>query len=74
MQDVVQLVASLRVAPFDVAAAQVFAKYRAGAAADMEADDVMIAAIALSARLTLVTKRVTAFSIFSGLRVENWFT
>jgi tRNA(fMet)-specific endonuclease VapC len=73
MQDVVQVVAALRVAPFDMAAAQVFAKFRAGPAAELDADDVMIAAIALSAKYTLVTKRTSAFSVFTGLRVENWF-
>ncbi len=73
MQDVVQVVAALRVAPFDLAAAQVFAKFRSGPAAEMEADDVMIAAIALASKFTLVTRRTTTFAIFTGLRVENWF-
>ena len=48
MQDVIRLVSSIRVAPYDLAAAQVFAKLRATEAGDAETDDVMIAAISLS--------------------------
>lgn len=72
MQDVVNLVAGIRVAPFDVAAAQSFAKLRATVAPEMDADDVMIAAVAVSAGFTLVTKRVDHFSVFPHLRVEDW--
>lgn len=72
MQDVVHLVAAVRVAAFDVAAAQAFAKFRATIAAEMDADDVMIAAIAVSGGFTLVTARTREFGAFSGLRCENW--
>ncbi|MEZ4315540.1 MAG: hypothetical protein R3F14_46590 [Polyangiaceae bacterium] len=53
MQDVIRLVAAVKVAPFDLIAAQTFAKLRAtvAGAADVEPDDVMIAAIALTQRL-----------------------
>lgn len=72
MQDVVNLVAGIRVAPFDVAAAQSFAKFRATVAPEMDADDVMIAAIAASASFVLVTRRTDHFSVFPHLRVEDW--
>ncbi|NUO51327.1 MAG: PIN domain-containing protein [Polyangiaceae bacterium] len=72
MQDVVSLVAAIRVAPFDVNAAQSFAKFRATVAPEMDADDVMIAAIAASGGYTLATKRVHEFSVFPHLRVEDW--
>lgn len=47
MQDVIRLVAAVKVAPFDMLAAQSFAKFRA-TVADADTDDVMIAAIAVS--------------------------
>ncbi len=72
MQDVIHLVAGIRVAPFDLAAAQAFAKYRATVANELDADDVMIAAIASAANLTLVTRRPRHFSAFPNLRVEDW--
>jgi predicted nucleic acid-binding protein len=72
MQDVVNLVAGIRVAPFDLAAAQSFAKFRATVAPELDADDVMIAAVAASAGLVLVTRRVDHFSVFPHLRVEDW--
>jgi tRNA(fMet)-specific endonuclease VapC len=71
MQDVVRLVAAIRVAPYDLSAAQSFAKFRAGTGADCETDDVMIAAIASSRDLTLVTRRRADFERFS-LRLEDW--
>ena len=72
MQDVIHLVAGIRVAAFDVGAAQSFAKYRATIATEMDADDVMIAAIAAASGLTLVTKRTRHFSVFPNLRTEDW--
>src|SRR5690348_16827990 len=72
MQSVVQLVAAVRVAGFDVTAAQTFAKLRATVAAELEADDVMIAAIALTQGFVLVTKRPRDFGAFHQLRVEDW--
>ena len=74
MQDVVRLVASIRVAPFDLSAAQSFAKLRAGAGADLDTDDVMIAAIAISREMTLVSRRRDVFGAFDKLRFEDWTT
>ena len=72
MQNVIQLVAAVRVAPFDLPAAQSFAKLRATVAADHEADDVMMAAIATSQGFVLVSKRPHQFAVFPQLRVEDW--
>jgi tRNA(fMet)-specific endonuclease VapC len=72
MQDVVRLVSAVRVAPFDLAAAQVFAKFRATVAIDAETDDIMIASIAEALDFTLVTRRPGDFRRFPHLRVEDW--
>ncbi len=72
MQDVVRLVAAIRVAPYDLSAAQAFAKFRATLASDMDIDDVMVAAIAVSREHTLVTRRGERFACFEGLRLEDW--
>ena len=72
MQDVVNLVAGIRVAPFDDAAAQAFAKFRSTIAPEADADDVMIAAIASAANMILVSRRTSTFSVFPHLRIENW--
>lgn len=71
-QDVVRLVAAVKVAPFDLAAAQAFAKYRATVAMEGDPDDAMIAAIAVSNDFTLVTRRPADFARFPNLRVESW--
>ncbi len=72
MQNVVNLVASIRVAPYDLAAAQAFARFKSKLDAAAETDDVMIAAIASSRNHTLVTRRVELFSQFTKLRIEDW--
>jgi tRNA(fMet)-specific endonuclease VapC len=72
MQDVIRLVAAVKVAPFDVLSAQSFAKFRATVAPEGDPDDVMIAAIAVTNDFTLVTRRPTDFSQFQHLRVEDW--
>lgn len=72
MQDVVRLVASIRVAPFDLPAAQRFAKLRATVADDCDTDDVMIVAIATTLGYTLVTTRIVDFARFPQLRLEDW--
>jgi tRNA(fMet)-specific endonuclease VapC len=72
MQDVIRLVAAVKVAPFDLIAAQTFAKLRATVAGEAETDDVMIASIALSNDFTLVTRRTHTFSHLPHLRVEDW--
>ncbi len=72
MQNVGNLVASIRVAPYDLGAAQAFARYRSKLDGEAETDDVMIAAIASSRNYTLVTRRVELFSRFVKLRLEDW--
>ncbi len=72
MQDVIRLVAAVKVAPFDTAAAQSFAKLRATVAPDGAPDDAMIAAIALANDFTLVTRRPGDFGRFPHLRAESW--
>jgi tRNA(fMet)-specific endonuclease VapC len=74
MQDVIRLVAAVKVASFDMLAAQTFAKFRATVAQDADTDDVMIAAIAVSNDFTLVTRRPADFSRYTGLRIETWIT
>jgi tRNA(fMet)-specific endonuclease VapC len=74
MQEVVRLVSSIRVAPYDLAAAQSFAKLRATEAGEAETDDVMMVAIAVSRDLTLVTRRADPFKRYSRLRVEDWLS
>lgn len=72
MQNVVNLVASIRVAPYDLGAAQAFARFKSKLEDDTETDDVMIAAIASSRNYTLVTRRVELFARFGKLRLEDW--
>lgn len=72
MQDVIRLVAAVKVAPFDMIAAQSFAKFRATVALDGDTDDVMIAAIAVTNDFTLVTRRPADFARFPHLRIEDW--
>jgi tRNA(fMet)-specific endonuclease VapC len=72
MQDVIRLVAAVKVAPFDTLAAQSFAKLRVTVAAACDTDDVMIAAIALTQDFTLVTRRPAHFGLYPHLRVEDW--
>ena len=72
MQNVVQLVAAVRIAPYDVQAAQMFAKIRATSGEGVASDDVMIAATAMAQGFVLVTRRPQIFSAFHQLRVEDW--
>jgi len=74
MQDVIRLVAAVKVALFDMSAAQIFAKLRAaqGPGVPDAPDDAMIAAIALANDFTLVTRRPADFARFPHLRAESW--
>jgi len=72
MQDVIRLVAAIKVAPFDTLASQSFAKFRCTVAHDASTDDVMIAAIAVTHDFTLVTRRVATFRPYPHLRCEDW--
>ncbi|AKT44224.1 PIN domain-containing protein [Chondromyces crocatus] len=72
MQDILQLVSAVKVASFDLVAAQAFAKFRATVAPQGDPDDAMIAAIATVHDFTLVTRRPTDFTRYPRLRVEDW--
>ena len=72
MQDVISLVAAVKVASFDVGAAQAFAKFRSTVSPGGDPDDVMIAAIAVTNDFTLVTRRPADFARYPHLRVEDW--
>jgi tRNA(fMet)-specific endonuclease VapC len=72
MQDVIRLVAAVKVAPFDMQAAQSFAKFRATVAPETDTDDVMIAAIAAANDYTLITRRPSDFKTYPHVRVEDW--
>ena len=72
MQNVIRLVAAVRVAPLDVLSAQAFAKFRATVSRSGDPDDAMIAAIAVTNDHTLVTRRPLEFQAFPNLRVEDW--
>lgn len=61
--------------PFDDAAAREYGRIRSDLAAKgtpIGPNDLMIAAIALSRRLILVTHNVGEFSRVDGLRIEDW--
>ena len=72
MKDVIRLVAAVKVASFDMLSAQAFAKFRATVAPEVDTDDVMIAAIAVTNDFTLVTRRPSDFARYPNLRVEDW--
>ncbi len=72
MQDVLRLVASVRVAAFDLAAAQAFAKLRSSVPAEVPLEDCAVAAIATAQYLVLVTHRTEAIAPFPHLRTEDW--
>jgi tRNA(fMet)-specific endonuclease VapC len=71
MQDIVRLIAAIKVASFDAAAAQAFAKFRSTVAPEVDTDDVMIAAIAVANEFTLVTRRPGDFDRYQ-LPLEDW--
>lgn len=61
--------------PFDDSAAEEYGKVRAHLAslgAPIGPNDLMIAAIALAHRLTLVTHNTSEFSRVPGLSIEDW--
>ncbi len=63
--------------PFDDAAADVYARVRVGldaAGTPGMPHDLMIAAIALSRNLTVVTHNTADFARVPGLRIEDWQT
>lgn len=72
MQDVLRLVAAVRVAAFDLPAAQAFAKLRTASAPALPVEDIATAAIATACGLVLVTRRPEAFASFPQLRTEDW--
>ena len=65
----------LRSLPFDDACAQTYAQLRAALAAlgaPIGANDMLIAAIALTHRLTVVTHNTREFARIAGLKLEDW--
>jgi predicted nucleic acid-binding protein len=75
MADLLRLVSSIRVAAFDVAAANNYAKLAASlewAKIPLSSADTMTVAIAKTLDLTLVTRRGLLFKGVSQLRIEDW--
>lgn len=65
----------LRSLPFDDACAQTYAQVRAalaGQGAPIGANDMLIASIALTHRLTVVTHNTREFARIAGLKLEDW--
>ena len=70
-----RLVAELECLDFDLRAAAIYGRVRAGleaAGKPIGPNDMLIAAHALSRRLVLVTDNVGEFRRVKGLKVENW--
>ena len=68
---------TLEILPYDRRAAEWHARQRARLARDGRTPpfvDGQIAAIAAVNGLTLVTRNVTDFEVFEGLKIEDWFT
>ncbi|HWG47092.1 MAG TPA: type II toxin-antitoxin system VapC family toxin [Gemmataceae bacterium] len=77
LTDVRTFVARFSSPDFDAVAAEEYAKIRADLAAKgtpIGPNDLMIAAIALTHGLTLVTHNTTEFSRVNGLTLEDWQT
>jgi tRNA(fMet)-specific endonuclease VapC len=74
-QRVAQFFSLFRSLPFDDAAAEEYGRIRAALAAQgtpIGPNDLMIAAIAVTNSLTLVTRNTKEFKRVSGLRLEDW--
>ena len=70
-----ELLSEVRILPFDVEAAEVYGELRAKlekAGTPVATHDLMIASIALSANLVLVTGNTRHFKRIPDLRVEDW--
>jgi tRNA(fMet)-specific endonuclease VapC len=70
------LLSGLEVLAYDAAAARRYGRLAASLLDDgvpIEVEDTMIAAHALSRRLTLITHNIRHFERVKGLRVEDWF-
>ena len=75
LQQVQAVLASVRILPFDHQAASVFGLLRARLekrGAMVAHSDLMIASVALSADLTLITGNTRHFERIPGLRIEDW--
>ncbi len=72
MQQVVRLIAAVRVLPFDLAAGQWCAKYGEQLPGGVTSDEAMIAATAATRRHVLVTRTPVLFAGLAELRCENW--
>jgi tRNA(fMet)-specific endonuclease VapC len=72
MKDVLSLIAAVRVAPFDLAAARDYAKLRASTErAGADATDLVTAAIAKSGEFVLVTHHPDRFATVAGLHPSH---
>ncbi len=70
-----EFIGSFHSFPFDDSCAKTYATIRSGLerlGMPIGANDLLIAAIAISNNLTLVTANVDEFSRIGGLRLENW--
>jgi|GEM_PF-2693023 len=75
MTNVLRLVSSIRVAPFDTAAARTYGKLAASAASAgvaLSITDLMTISIARTMDLALVTRRPAVFRAIPQLSVEDW--
>lgn len=75
LKEVRQVMANLRILPFDASAAAVYGRVRAeleAAGNQIGEADTRIAAIALSHGLTVVTGNVRHFGRVPDLPIENW--
>ena len=75
LRQIADLTQSIEVVNFDAPAADHFGRLRArlkGHGVNVAAPDLMIASIALSRNLTLVTHNTRHFTPIAGLRLDDW--
>ena len=77
MKEMLSLIAAIRVAPFDTAAAVTYGRLSASvdwSGAAVSANDIMTVSIAKTLEMTLVTRRPELFARVPQLRIEDWTT
>jgi tRNA(fMet)-specific endonuclease VapC len=75
MTDVLRLVTSIRVAPFDVASARTYGKLAASlewANTPLAVGDLITVSVAKTLDMTLVTRRPYLFQRIQQLKIEDW--